>query len=80
MTRPLFPRTAGTAALYAKAREVAGSLGIRSYGEMHEDGGSDGSFAAAMGIPTLDGMGPICRDGCSRRERVDVERLRVSIR
>lgn len=73
VTRPVFPRTPGTVALYARAREIARSLGISSYGEMHEDGGSDGSFAAAMGIPTLDGMGPICWDGCSRRERVDVE-------
>jgi glutamate carboxypeptidase len=41
-------------------------------GQGRERGGSDGSFAAGLGIPTLDGMGPICHDTCSRREVVEV--------
>jgi len=35
-------------------------------------GGSDGSFAARLGVPTLDGLGPITHETCSRREWVDV--------
>ncbi len=41
---------------FAQAREIAASIGL----ELHEDGsggGSDGNFTAAMGIPTLDGLG-----------------------
>ena len=35
-------------------------------------GGSDGSFAARLGVPTLDGLGPITHETCSRREWVEV--------
>ena len=38
-------------------------------------GGSDGSFAAALGRPTLDGLGPICFDSCSRRARILIDSL-----
>ena len=38
-------------------------------------GGSDASFAAALGVPTLDGLGPICHDSCSRDERIEIASL-----
>jgi glutamate carboxypeptidase len=38
-------------------------------------GGSDASFAAALGVPTLDGLGPICHDSCARGERIEVVSL-----
>ena len=38
-------------------------------------GGSDASFAAALGVPTLDGFGPICHDSCARGERIEVDSL-----
>ncbi|MEO8715806.1 MAG: M20/M25/M40 family metallo-hydrolase, partial [Acetobacteraceae bacterium] len=44
-------------------------------GEVVSAGGSDGSFAAALGVPTLDGLGPICHESCSRRERVEVDSI-----
>ncbi|WP_201742096.1 hypothetical protein [Mangrovicoccus ximenensis] len=37
--------------------------------------GSDGSFGAALGVPTLDGLGPVCFDTCSRRERIVIASL-----
>jgi glutamate carboxypeptidase len=49
------------ARLYEQAREVAAALG-RELGEGGTGGGSDGNFTAAMGVPTLDGLGP-CGDG-----------------
>ncbi len=51
-------RTAGVAALYKKAREIAGEIGWKLE-EAAVGGGSDGNFTAGMGIPTLDGMGGV---------------------
>jgi glutamate carboxypeptidase len=43
--------------------------------EVHSTGGSDGSFTAALGIPTLDGLGPMSFEICSRREKIVIESL-----
>ncbi len=51
-------RTAGVAALYKKAREIAGEVGWELE-EAAVGGGSDGNFTAGLGIPTLDGMGGV---------------------
>jgi glutamate carboxypeptidase len=51
-------RTAGVAALYKTARDIAAQIGWKLE-EAAVGGGSDGNFTAAMGIPTLDGMGGI---------------------
>ncbi|MEO6212318.1 MAG: M20 family metallopeptidase [Vicinamibacterales bacterium] len=55
--RPPLERTAGVARLYEQARQVAASLG-RVLEEGATGGGSDGNFTAALGVPTLDGLGP----------------------
>ena len=55
--RPPLERTEGVGRLYDQARAVAGSLG-RDLAEGGTGGGSDGNFTAALGIPTLDGLGP----------------------
>jgi len=57
VNRPPMERTAATAALYQSAREAAASLGFE-LGEGSTGGGSDGNFTAALGVPTLDGLGP----------------------
>jgi glutamate carboxypeptidase len=51
-------RTAGVAALYRKAREIAGEVGW-NLEEAAVGGGSDGNFTAGIGIPTLDGLGGV---------------------
>jgi glutamate carboxypeptidase len=71
-TRPLFPRNEGTAALFTRAGRIASLLGIPCLETPTTSGGSDGSFCAALGIPTLDGMGPVCFDVCSREEAVPI--------
>lgn len=72
-SRPLFPETASQS-LYALAERFAHELGapIRP---VVSSGGSDGSFAGALGRPTLDGLGPICHDTCSRREKIEIASL-----
>ncbi len=72
--RPPFPTTAGTQRLYALAQQVGAELKIQ-IDQVTSPGGSDGSFAAALGIPTLDGLGPICHESCSRRERVELDSI-----
>ena len=49
-------RKPGTVALYKHARALAAQLGF-PLDEAATGGGSDGNFTAALGIPTLDGMG-----------------------
>ncbi len=51
-------RTAGVAALYKKAQQIAHHTGWK-LDEAAVGGGSDGNFTAGMGIPTLDGMGGV---------------------
>jgi glutamate carboxypeptidase len=70
-TRPAFPTHQGTRVLYAKAEEFCATLGIPVH-QLVSRGGSDGSFAARLGVPTLDGLGPITHETCSRREWVEV--------
>lgn len=55
--RPPLERTPGVGRLYLQAREVARVLG-RDLAEGGTGGGSDGNFTAALGVPTLDGLGP----------------------
>ena len=55
--RPPLERTPGVARLYEQARQVAASLG-HDLAEGGTGGGSDGNFTAALGVPTLDGLGP----------------------
>jgi glutamate carboxypeptidase len=51
-------RTAGVAALYKRAREIADEVGWKLE-EAAVGGGSDGNFTAGIGIPTLDGLGGV---------------------
>lgn len=56
VNRPPLERTEGVVRLYERARAIAAGLGWE-LGEGATGGGSDGSFTAALGIPTLDGLG-----------------------
>jgi glutamate carboxypeptidase len=56
MNRPPYTEAPGILALYDKARGIAETVGI-ALPRQHRGGGSDGNFTAAMGVPTLDGLG-----------------------
>jgi len=58
INRPPMERTAGVAKLYELARDVA-AAGGRALGEGATGGASDGNFTAALGVPTIDGLGAI---------------------
>ncbi len=56
MNRPPFTESPGIRALYEKAHAIAQDVGI-DLPRQHRGGGSDGNFTAALGVPTLDGIG-----------------------
>lgn len=58
MNRPPMERTKGTAVLFKQAQNFAAELGILLE-EAATGGASDGNLTAALGIPTLDGMGVV---------------------
>ncbi len=74
INRPPMERSRGTVALYQRARALAAELGF-GLREAATGGGSDGNFTAALGIPTLDGMGAVGEGAHARHESVLVEHL-----
>ena len=47
----------------------------RSWREGGTGGGSDGNFTAALGVPTLDGLGAVGDGAHALHEHVDIESL-----
>ena len=74
INRPPMERSSETARLFDIARGVAAQLGIELK-EGSTGGASDGNFTAALGIPTLDGLGPVGDGAHAIHEWVDVESL-----
>ena len=60
--------------LFRKARELGRQMGLELQ-EAATGGGSDGNFTAALGIPTLDGLGGTGDGAHSRHEHVIVREL-----
>ena len=56
MNRPPFAETDAITTLYNRATAIAQGNGY-ALPKIHRGGGSDGNFTAALGIPTLDGLG-----------------------
>ncbi|WP_221621604.1 M20 family metallopeptidase [Rhodococcus sp. KBW08] len=70
--RPVMERTSATADLYGIAQEAAHSLGSELT-EVSAGGASDGNFAAAVGIPVLDGLGAVGGGAHARDEWVSLD-------
>lgn len=67
-------RTAGVAALYAKAKAIASQIDWKLE-EAAVGGGSDGNFTAGMGIPTLDGLGGSGQGAHALHEHIVISEL-----
>jgi glutamate carboxypeptidase len=63
-----------SAALFGVARKLAKELGV-NLGEAFVGGGSDGNFTAALGVPTLDGLGAVGDGAHSPGENIVVGKL-----
>ena len=72
--RPPLERSPQVIRLFERARAVAATLG-RELGEGGTGGGSDGNFTAALGVPTLDGLGPRGDGAHALHEHVEVDDL-----
>ena len=69
--RPPMERTSEVAGLFREAQAVAAELG-RQLGEGATGGGSDGNLTAALGVPTLDGLGAVGGGAHAADEHVSV--------
>ena len=56
--RPPFPVSSGQP-LYERAARLGQEMGLAPFGAALVPGGSDGNFTAALGVPTLDGLGAV---------------------
>ena len=74
LNRPPMERSAGIVRLFRKAEALARELGV----ELEESltgGGSDGNFTAALGVPTLDGLGAVGEGAHAANESILVDRI-----
>lgn len=76
MSRPAFETTPEILKMLSIAQSSGNELGLDIKG-VGTRGGSDGCFTAAMGIPTLDGLGPEGANSGSREEYVLVETIPI---
>ncbi len=74
MNRPPMPRTELIAVTFATARRIAAELGL-TIGEGGTGGGSDANFVAPLGVPVLDGLGPLGNGAHSEREHLVIKSL-----
>jgi glutamate carboxypeptidase len=72
--RPTWVPGPGDHAMWNLARTLSEAIGIALDRETLF-GGSDGNFTGAMGIPTLDGLGPIGADAHQITENIDIASL-----
>lgn len=74
LERPPMVRTPQIAGMFAQAQRFAARLGF-DLTETGSGGGSDGNFTAALGVPTLDGMGVVGEGGHALHEHVVIPSL-----
>ncbi len=74
VNRPPMERGRGTILLFQKARALAAELGF-TVDEASTGGASDGNFTAALGVPTLDGLGAVGEGAHAPHESIVVEHL-----
>lgn len=67
--------TASSAALFAQAQSLALTLGLQPLQGTTVGGGSDGNRTAALGIPTLDGLGAVGGGAHAPDEHVRIDPL-----
>jgi glutamate carboxypeptidase len=70
---PMHPSASET--LFPIAADAAASVGIEGIRGVGVGGGSDGNFTAALGIPTLDGLGAVGGGAHADHEHVLVDHL-----
>ena len=75
LNRPPMERTPAIAALFRTARRLAETHLGRTIEESSTGGGSDGNFTAALGVPTLDGIGAVGEGAHAAHESILEDRI-----
>lgn len=74
LNRPPMERTPAVAKLFQRAKQLAAGIGVEIE-ESATGGGSDGNFTAALGIPTLDGLGGVGEGAHAVNESILINRI-----
>ena len=74
LNRPQMERTPRVVSLFQQAQSLARELGI-TLEESSTGGGSDGNFTAALGVPTLDGIGGVGEGAHAMKESILIDRI-----
>jgi glutamate carboxypeptidase len=74
LNRPPLERSPAIVHLFHKARELARGMGVE-LAESTSGGGSDGNFTAALGVPTLDGLGAVGEGAHALNESILIDRI-----
>ena len=74
LNRPPMERTPAIGQLFQTARGCAKELGV-ALQESATGGGSDGNFTAALGVPTLDGLGGVGEGAHAANESILIDRI-----
>ncbi|MCX2727056.1 M20 family metallopeptidase [Thermomicrobium sp. 4228-Ro] len=74
LNRPPMERTPAIAAAFERARAIGRELGVE-LSEAATGGASDGNFTAALGVPTLDGLGCPGDGAHAEHERISLSGL-----
>jgi glutamate carboxypeptidase len=74
LNRPPMERSAGIVKLFRTAQKLAREIGV-DVEESQTGGGSDGNFTAALGIPTLDGLGGVGEGAHASNESILADRM-----
>jgi glutamate carboxypeptidase len=72
LNRPPMERNATMIATFQKVKRIAAGIGL-DLKEGSTGGGSDGNFTAALGTPTLDGLGPLGDGAHALHEHIVVD-------
>lgn len=74
LNRPPMERSAGIVKLFGEAQRLGRELGVEVE-ESSTGGGSDGNFTAALGVPTLDGLGGVGEGAHAVHESILLNRI-----
>jgi glutamate carboxypeptidase len=75
LNRPPMERTPAIVALFRAAKNLAETHLGRAIEESSTGGGSDGNFTAALGVPTLDGIGGVGEGAHAAHESILEDRI-----
>jgi glutamate carboxypeptidase len=74
INRPPFEASPESLALFERAQRIGETMGLDLW-PSGSGGGSDGNFTAALGIPTLDGLGILGEGAHALTEWVDLSSM-----